>query len=59
MLNHENKVGPVHYNIGGNFSWIKNELTKLNGGSPRYEDRVIINEGLPLRAFWGYEYEGV
>jgi len=59
VLNHENKVGPVHYNIGGNFSWIKNELTKLNGGSPRYEDRVIINEGLPLRAFWGYEYEGV
>ncbi len=58
-LNHENQVGKVHYTIGGNFSWIKNELTKLNGGSPRYEDRVIINEGYPLRAFWGYNYEGV
>ncbi len=59
VLNHENKVGPVHYSIGGNFSWIKNELTKLNGGSTYYDDRVIITEGLPLRAFWGYEYEGV
>ena len=59
VLNHENKVGKFHYNIGGNFSWIKNELKSLNGGNPRYEDRVTINMGYPLRAFWGYIYEGV
>jgi len=58
-LNHENKVGPVHYSIGGNLSWIKNELMELNGGSPLYGDRVKSDYGLPLNAFWGYIYEGI
>lgn len=34
-LNHTNKVGKVHYNIGGNISYIKNTLTDNNGGSTR------------------------
>ena len=60
-LNHEHRVGPVTYNIGGNLSWIKNELTALNGGSPLYENGTLLKTdvGLPLRTFWGYEYEGV
>jgi hypothetical protein len=58
-LNHENKVGPVRYNIGGNISYIHNELTKLNGGSPLWGDRSKTDLGMPLNAFWGYEYEGV
>ena len=58
-LGHENKVGPVHYNISGNISYIHNELTKLNGGSPLWDDRVKTDLGMPLNAFWGYEYEGV
>ena len=58
-LGHENKVGQVHYNIGGNISYIHNELTKLNGGSPLWGDRSKTDLGMPLNAFWGYEYEGV
>ena len=59
-LNHENKVGPVHYNIGGNFSYLHNELTALNGGSRLPEDGYVMTDyKLPLRAFWGYTYEGV
>ena len=58
-LNHENQVGKVHYNIGGNLSFLKNTLTKLNGGSTLWGDRVIIDEGLALNSFWGYKYEGV
>ncbi|MBR1631696.1 MAG: TonB-dependent receptor [Paludibacteraceae bacterium] len=58
-LNHENQVGKVHYSVGGNLSWIKNELTEVNGGSPLYEDRTKSYLGMPLKAFWGYEYEGV
>ena len=59
-LNHENKVGPVHYNIGGNFSYLHNELTALNGGSRLPEDGYVMTDyRLPLRAFWGYTYEGV
>ena len=58
-LNHENQVGKVHYSIGGNLSYIHNELTKLNGGSPLWGDRVKTDLGMPLNSFWGYEYEGV
>ena len=35
-LEHRNHVGNVNYNVSGNFSFIKNELLKLNGGSPIY-----------------------
>ena len=58
-LNHDNTVGPVHYNIGGNISFISNKLTDLNGGSPLWGDRTKTDVGMPLNSFWGYEYEGV
>lgn len=60
-LNHENTVGPVHYSIGGNLSYIKNTLTKRNGGSPLYDpsNPVRTDEGMPLNSFWGYKYEGI
>mgnify|MGYP002623637143 CR=1 FL=1 len=58
-LNHDNKVGKVHYNIGGNISFLHNELTALNGGSPLWGDRTKTDIGMPLNAFWGYEYEGI
>ena len=58
-LNHENKVGAVHYNIGANVSFLHNELTKLNGGSPLWGDRTKTDEGMALNSFWGYNYEGI
>ena len=58
-LDHRHKVGPVSYNIGGNVSWIKNELRALNGGSPLWGDRTKTDLGMALGSFWGYEYEGV
>ncbi len=58
-LNHDNTVGPVHYNIGGNISFISNKLTDLNGGSPLWGDRTKTDVGMALNSFWGYEYEGV
>lgn len=58
-LNHENQAGKVHYNIGGNISYIHNELTALNGGSPLWGDRTKTDVGMALNSFWGYEYEGV
>ena len=58
-LNHENQVGKVHYNIGGNLSYLENRLTKLNGGSPLWGDRTKTDQNMPLNSFWGYEYEGV
>lgn len=58
-LAHDNTVGPVHYHIGGNISYIANKLTAINGGSPLWGDRTKTDVGMALNSFWGYEYEGV
>ena len=58
-LNHRNQVGDFAYNIGGNISFIKNELTALNGGEKVWGDRTVCDEGLPLYTFWGYQYDGI
>lgn len=59
-LNHDNRVNSnFSYNIGVNLSYIHNELTALNGGSPIWGDRTKTDLGMPLNSFWGYEYEGV
>lgn len=58
-LDFNNQVGDFQYTIGGNVSFIKNELKELNGGQPLWGDRTVCNEGLAMRTFWGYEFEGV
>ena len=61
-LEHRNHVGNVNYNVSGNFSFIKNELLKLNGGSPiytNYNNVQVVDEGHSLYYFWGYQYAGV
>ena len=58
-LGHDNKVGVVHYSIGANVSFLHNELTKLNGGSPLWGDRTKTDQGMALNSFWGYQYEGI
>ena len=58
-LGHANHIGKFNYSVDANVSYVKNELTKLNGGDPIYGDRVVSKEGLPLFTFWGYQYQGV
>ena len=61
-LEHRNQLGDFGYSIGGNVSFIDNELTGLNGGSPiysGYNNVTVVDQGYPLYYFWGYEYEGV
>lgn len=58
-LDFADNVGDFQYNIGGNVSFIKNELTELNGGQPLWGDRTVCNKGLAMNTFWGYEYQGI
>lgn len=61
-LEHRNTIGDFSYSIGGNVSFIDNELTGLNGGSPiysGYNNLTVVDQGYPLYYFWGYEYEGI
>ncbi|GHU72057.1 hypothetical protein FACS189413_14590 [Bacteroidia bacterium] len=60
-LNYLNTVGKVDFSVGGNVSFIKNELVGLNGGEPvfDYTNHTISDKGLALFTFFGYEYLGL
>ncbi len=58
-LEHRKTLGNLSYSIGGNVSFINNELTALNGGSSVYGDYTLCDEGLALYTLWGYKYEGI
>lgn len=58
-LDWRDRKGDFSYNIGGNMSLIKNELTALNGGEKVWGDRTVCDQGLPLYTFWGYEFDGI
>jgi len=58
-LTHHKKLDKLDYSVSGNVSFIKNELTALNGGNPVYGDRTLSNEGMALYTFWGYQCEGI
>lgn len=53
------KGKPFNYNITGNVSFIKNELTALNGGERVFGTYTLSDEGMPLFSLWGYKYEGI
>ncbi len=48
-----------NYNITGNVSFIKNELTSLNGGERVFGTYTLSDQGMPLFSLWGYKYEGI
>ena len=61
-LEHRNTIGDFSYSIGGNVSFIDNELTGLNGGAviySGYNNLTVVDEGYPLYYFWGYQYDGI
>lgn len=68
MVNHRNQRGLVEYEVGGNISFIRNEVTDLGeGGQPistgsvfGIGDLVAYTEiGMPMAYFYGYETAGI
>jgi len=58
--NYRDKIGDFGYNIGGNFTFVKNQFTKLPDGI----DYIQLNDkrisiGRPLGYFYGYKTEGI
>ncbi|WPU91447.1 TonB-dependent receptor [Mucilaginibacter sabulilitoris] len=53
---YRNKIGNVSYNIAVNASFITNKFTDLAGTESISSGRVLGN---PIRAFYGYEAEGI
>jgi TonB-dependent starch-binding outer membrane protein SusC len=58
--NYKDKIGDFGYNIGGNFTLVKNEFTKLPDGI----DYIQLNDkrislGRPLGYFYGFKTNGI
>lgn len=58
-LEHKNRIGDLNYSVGGNISFIKNELKHLNGGQPIWDGIIMNNEGYALNTIYTIVYDGV
>lgn len=47
-LRWQDKVGDFSYFIGGNLSWVKNEVTRYKGDEPTIRGANMIREGYPI-----------
>ncbi len=64
-INWQDKIGDVKYNIGGNFSYINNEVTELPESAPSMtisDSRDILCrtvEGETIAHYYGYKINGI
>lgn len=60
QINYRNNVGDFAYSIGANGTYINNKIKKWasNAAEP-YGDFYVYQQGLPIRAFYGYETVGI
>lgn len=58
-VGHKNKIGDLSYQISANLGILENKVTDLKGQGPIIENGTIIDENLPIRAFYGYETDGL
>lgn len=68
MLGYNERIGAVRFNLSGNISFVRNEVTKLYQGQPflisglhrAHPDNVIrIEEGRSIGTLWGYKMGGI
>ena len=59
-LTYHEKAGEFRFNISGNASFIKNDVTNLGpSSSPVINGATITKVGLPINSFWGYQTQGI
>lgn len=49
-FNWADQINDFHYNIGTNFTFVENEVTKFKGDEPSISGSTIIKEGLPIKS---------
>ncbi len=58
-LGWQDKIRDFSYYVNGNFSFIKNEVTKYKGGERTYDGNRILQEGLPINTLFLRPVEGI
>ncbi len=59
QLGYNNTIGPVQFNISGNFTTVDNKVVKLYNGNPLGDEGGRIEEGYSLFYLWGYKVGGI
>lgn len=59
MLGYNLKIGDFNFNTSGNMTTVKNNVVKLNGGTPIGGQDGRIEEGYSMFYLWGYEVDGI
>lgn len=66
LLNSQNTTGPVVWESTLNFAWLKNEVKDLGSNTVIYSGSAggvsnisIIEVGLPMYSFFGYQIDGI
>ena len=49
-FNWADKINDFHYNIGTNFTFVENKVTKFKGDEASIDGSIIIKEGLPIKS---------
>jgi TonB-linked SusC/RagA family outer membrane protein len=57
-INYQNKIGDLGYSIGGNVTYISNEVIDINGNI-YYSGATVTQAGSPINAFYGKQVEGI
>lgn len=57
-VNYHDKIGEVGYSVGGNITYIKNEVLDIKG-NVYYDGVTVTQEGSPINAFYGKVVEGI
>jgi TonB-linked SusC/RagA family outer membrane protein len=60
-VGYNDAIGKLNYNVNGNFSYIKNTVTKLTGGKVinPFGSGTFYDVGMPFNSLYGYEAEGI
>ncbi len=66
LAQHRGAINEVGYEIGGNVSFLKNEVVFLGGGDPTFSGNTFVQGavsktdiGHPIASFFGYETDGI
>lgn len=59
QLGYNNRFGDVGFNASANFTTVKNNVIKLNGGSPIGGELGRIEENMSMFYLWGYKVGGI
>lgn len=59
MLNYKDHIGQLNFDAVFNLSHNQNKVVSLGGINPWVTSCLIVKEGLPLYAYWGWVADGI